>query len=121
MMEFTGERVVPGQTGPDLMNEHLARYCFAEALVGQKRVLDAGCGLAYGSARLARRAQDVFAIDNALEPLLHARAQYEPEAVRFVRGDVTSLPFPSGSFSLLSLRPAPPRPRRGAYPRRNDP
>ena len=101
MMEFTGERVVPGQTDPDLMNEHLARYCFAEALVGQKRVLDAGCGLAYGSARLARRAQDVFALDNALDPLSQVRAQYEPEGVRFVQGDVTSLPLPSGSFDIV--------------------
>ena len=94
MMEFTGERVVPGQTDPDLMNEHLARYCFAEALAGQKRVLDAGCGLAYGSARLARRAQDVFALDNAFDPLAQVRAQHESERVRFVQGDVTSLPFP---------------------------
>ncbi len=101
MMEFTGERVVPGQTDPDLMNEHLARYCFAEALAGQKRVLDAGCGLAYGSARLARRAQDVFALDNAFDPLAQVRAQHESERVRFVQGDVTSLPFPPGSFDIV--------------------
>ena len=101
MMEFTGERVIPGQTDPDLMNEHLARYCFAEALVGQKRVLDAGCGLAYGSARLARRAQDVFALDNTLGPLVQVRAEYEPDGVRFVQGDIASLPFPSGSFEIV--------------------
>ena len=101
MIEFTGERVVPGQTNPDLMNEHLARYCFAEALVGQKRVLDAGCGLAYGSARLARRAQDVFALDNAFDPLRQVRGQYEPEGVRFAQGDVSSLPFRSGSFDVV--------------------
>ena len=101
MMEFTGERVIPGQTDPDLMNEHLARYCFAEALVGQKRVLDAGCGLAYGSARLARRAQDVFALDNTVGPLAQVRAEYEPDGVRFVQGDIASLPFPSGSFEIV--------------------
>ena len=101
MIEFTGERVVPGQTDSDLMNEHLARYCFAEALVGQKRVLDAGCGLAYGSARLARRAQDVFALDNAFDPLRQVRGQYETAGVRFAQGDVTSLPFRSGSFDVV--------------------
>jgi len=101
MIEFTGERVVPGQTDPDLMNEHLARYCFAEALVGQKRVLDAGCGLAYGSARLARRAEEVFALDNAFDPLREVREQYEPAGVRFAQGDVTSLPFRSGSFDVV--------------------
>jgi SAM-dependent methyltransferase len=101
MIEFTGERVVPGQTDPDLMNEHLARYCFAEALAGQKRVLDAGCGLAYGSARLARRAEEVFALDNAFDPLREVRGQYEPAGVRFAQGDVTSLPFRSGSFDVV--------------------
>ena len=30
MAEFTGERVIPGQVNPDLMNEHLARYAFAD-------------------------------------------------------------------------------------------
>ena len=64
-MEFTGERVVPGQTDVDLMNEHLARYGFAESLVAGKRVLDAGCGVGYGSARLARSADRVVGLDNA--------------------------------------------------------
>ena len=64
-MEFTGERVVPGQTDVDLMNEHLARYGFAESLVAGKRVLDAGCGVGYGSARLARSPDRVVGLDNA--------------------------------------------------------
>ncbi len=28
-MEFTGERVIPGEVDPDLWNEHLSRYAFA--------------------------------------------------------------------------------------------
>ena len=34
-MEFTGERVIPGQVDPDLWNEHLSRYAFA-ALFAQR-------------------------------------------------------------------------------------
>ena len=53
-VEFTGERVIPGQVDADLLNEHLARYAFAARLARGKRVLDAGCGAGYGAAELAR-------------------------------------------------------------------
>ena len=47
------------------------------------------------------RAQDVFALDNTLGPLAQVRAEYEPDGVRFVQGDITSFPFPSGSFEIV--------------------
>jgi SAM-dependent methyltransferase len=61
-MEFTGERVVPGQVDADLWNEHVARYAFASRICarlleengGGLRVLDAGCGSGYGAAVLAQ-------------------------------------------------------------------
>ena len=46
----SGERLVPEASDPDLRNEHVARYRFAELLSRGKRVLDAGCGVGYGSA-----------------------------------------------------------------------
>jgi SAM-dependent methyltransferase len=99
-MEFTGERVVPGQTDPDLMNEHLARYAFAERLVGSKRVLDAGCGIPYGAALLARSAAQVFALDNSQEPLREGRANY-PGNVCYLQGDCASLPLAAGSVDVV--------------------
>ena len=58
-LEFTGERLVPGQVDQDLFNEHLARYAFAARLARGKRVLDIACGAGYGSAELARSAASV--------------------------------------------------------------
>ncbi len=79
-MEFTGERVIPGRTDPDLMNEHLARYRFAEALVRGKRVLDAGCGVGYGSKLLSGPAEAVgVSLDSSATRL---RREFE-EGVRF--------------------------------------
>jgi SAM-dependent methyltransferase len=101
LMEFTGERVVPGQTDPDLMNEHLARYAFAERLVGSKRVLDAGCGIAYGASFLARSADRVFALDNSLEPLLEGRAKYAGANIGYLQGDCTRLPLADGSVDVV--------------------
>jgi SAM-dependent methyltransferase len=100
-MEFTGERVIPGQTDPDLLNEHLARYAFAEALVRSKRVLDAGCGVPYGSLRLAKQAAAVFALDSAREPLAEARGEYASPKVHAVQGDCTRLPFVSGAMDAV--------------------
>ena len=100
-MEFTGERVVPDQTDVDLMNEHLARYGFAESLVAGKRVLDAGCGVGYGSARLARSADRVVGLDNAREPLLATQLEYGDCDVRLAEGDCRGLPFANASFDVV--------------------
>ena len=100
-MEFTGERAIPGQTDPDLMNEHWARYAFAEALVGSKRVLDAGCGVGYGAARLAEVAAEVVALDQARDPLTAGGKQYSHPRLRFVQGDCTRFPFADSSLDAV--------------------
>jgi len=100
-MEFTGERVVPGRTDIDLMNEHAARYAFAARLVGGERVLDLGCGVGYGAARLASEAWAVVALDNALAPLRHGSGEFHPPEVHYVQGDCRGLPFPDASFDSV--------------------
>jgi len=99
--QFTGERVIPGEVDVDLLNEHLARYSFAARLCRGKRVLDAGCGVGYGAARLATQARRVIGIEIAPEALAMARERYALPALEFLRGDCRSLPFASGSFDLV--------------------
>lgn len=101
MAEFTGERVIPGQVDPDLMNEHLARYAFAARLARGKRVLDAGCGAGYGSAELARTAAGVLGVDQSEEAVAFAREHYRLPNLNFVCGSVGALPHPSASFDLV--------------------
>ncbi len=100
-MEFTGERVIPGKTDPDLLNEHVARYRFAEALVSGRRALDAGCGAGYGSAILARAAARVYALDNSGEALSLARAEHAADNIRYVRGDCSRLPLLDASLDAV--------------------
>ena len=100
MIEFTGERVIPGRVPADLLNEHLGRYAFAEAAVAGKCVLDAGCGVGYGSARLAALADTVYALDNAAEAVRNGHAEY-PD-VRFIRGDCARLPFGDNSLDVVA-------------------
>jgi SAM-dependent methyltransferase len=99
MVEFTGERVVPGQVEPDLWNEHLARYVFAARFAAGRRVLDAGCGTGYGSAELARAAASVIGLDLSGEAIEWARRHYAAPA--FLNGSCAMLPFPAGAFDLV--------------------
>lgn len=101
MLEFTGERVIPGLVEPDLWNEHLARYLFAARLAGGKRVLDLACGTGYGAAELARSASHVFALDIAAEALNYARAHYQRPNLHFAQADCRQAPLPDSSFDLI--------------------
>lgn len=91
--------MIPGRVAPDLLNEHLGRYSFAETLVKGKSVLDAGCGVGYGSARLAALSDQVYALDNAAEAVCSGRAQY-PQA-RFIQGDCSRLPFRDSALDTV--------------------
>ena len=100
MMEFTGERVVPGQVDPDLWNEHFSRYVFASRLARRRRVLDAGCGSGYGAAELARAAVQVVGTDLSAEAVAYARRRYGAPNLEFVQADCARLPFRDGAFDL---------------------
>jgi SAM-dependent methyltransferase len=101
LTEFTGERAIPGEVDPDLLNEHVARYLFAARLARGKRVLDAGCGAGYGSAELARTAQSVAGLDFAPEAVDFARAHYQLPNLFFERASCAALPHPGGAFDLV--------------------
>jgi ubiquinone/menaquinone biosynthesis C-methylase UbiE len=101
LVEFTGERVIPGQVNDDLWSEHVARYAFARRYAQGKRVLDAGCGTGYGSAELAQAAAEVTGVDISTEAIEYANANYKIPALRFVEASCTAIPLPDASFDLV--------------------
>lgn len=101
MIEFTGERVLPGQVDPDLWNEHLARYAFAARLSRKRRVLDAGCGNGYGSAELARVASRVAGVDISAEAITFAAANYTAPNLNYLQSSCAALPFADRTFDLI--------------------
>lgn len=100
-LEFTGERIVPGQVDPDLFHEHMARYAFACRLARHKRVLDAACGSGYGSAALAAHAGFVAALDISLEAVEAARYAYARPNLAFLAARAEQIPFPDATFDLI--------------------
>jgi ubiquinone/menaquinone biosynthesis C-methylase UbiE len=102
VIEFTGERVVPGQVDADLWAEHLSRYAFASRWSAGSRVLDIGCGTGYGTAELAAQARHAIGIDVSPEAINHARSAYRLPKLRFIRASATALPFADASFNLVT-------------------
>jgi ubiquinone/menaquinone biosynthesis C-methylase UbiE len=101
LVEFTGERVIPGQVNDDLWSEHLARYAFASRFAEGKRILDAGCGTGYGSAELAQSALQVTGLDIAPEAVEYARATYPIPNLHFLVASCVATPLRPNSFELV--------------------
>lgn len=101
MVEFTGERVIPGQVNDDLWSEHVARYAFARKFADGKRVLDAGCGTGYGSAELAQSAAAVTGVDISTEAIEYASSSYPIPGLRFLTSSCLAIPAEPGSFDLV--------------------
>lgn len=100
-MEFTGERLVLGQTDKELEIEHVNRYKFAQQFVTKKRVLDAACGTGYGTQLLAQYAVSAVGVDISEEAIEYACEQYQSDKIDFYVASVEKLPFPDASFDVV--------------------
>src|SRR5215218_3997559 len=96
------ERFDPVQMGGDLVEaEHRARYAWAAPAAAGKRVLDAGCGLGYGSAVLSDAgAASVVGVDVA-EGVVEVARERVPDGVELHVGDVAALDFADGEFDVV--------------------
>ena len=106
-LEPTGERMVEEHYTGSLADHvihlmHIATYDFAEEFCAGRRVLDYGCGSGYGSARIARIAQQVQAVDVAEDAVAYAREKYPADNLQFSAIDPGKpLPFGDDSFDTV--------------------
>jgi ubiquinone/menaquinone biosynthesis C-methylase UbiE len=70
----------------------LLHYLAIAAELGAGSVLDVGCGTGNGACMFAERGFEVIGLDPAWASLEAARARPSAERVRWVHGDVRSLP-----------------------------
>jgi 2-polyprenyl-3-methyl-5-hydroxy-6-metoxy-1,4-benzoquinol methylase len=96
------ERFVPIQMQGRLIEaEHLARYRWAARVASGGRIIDAGCGLAYGTKMLAESgADEVIGVDLARAVLDSVRGDM-PDNVRLEVGDIRQLPYETDRFDTV--------------------
>ncbi|MGZ4249698.1 MAG: methyltransferase domain-containing protein [Solirubrobacteraceae bacterium] len=99
--EPTGERFIPELMSGELIDaEHQTRYRFSLPHVRGCRVLDAGCGVGWGSALLVEAgASEVVGVD--LDPEAVEDARRRVPAATFAVGDLMDLPFDDDSFDVV--------------------
>jgi 2-polyprenyl-3-methyl-5-hydroxy-6-metoxy-1,4-benzoquinol methylase len=93
-LEFTGERLIPEiNKGAAFFYEHLVRYLFTSQFVKEKIVLDAGCGVGYGSSILAKygKAKKIYAVDISKETIDYAKVKYLHKTIKFSIDNIEKL------------------------------
>jgi 2-polyprenyl-3-methyl-5-hydroxy-6-metoxy-1,4-benzoquinol methylase len=104
-LELTGERTLPDVPAENYWyRRHLAVYEWIGARVIGKRVLDMACGEGYGSAVLARGAENVVGVDANPEAFEHARARYTVQNLHFERGMVENHGEPESYDAVVFLQ-----------------
>jgi SAM-dependent methyltransferase len=100
--EPTGERFDPPfMQGHIIEAEHFARYAWASQFASGRRVLDAACGMAYGTAMLAAAgATEVVGVDLDESVIAKVRAA-APPATSFEVADLRKLPFGDDEFDFV--------------------
>jgi 2-polyprenyl-3-methyl-5-hydroxy-6-metoxy-1,4-benzoquinol methylase len=101
MIEATGERFIPELMGGQLIEaEHVVRYALGARLCAGKQVLDAGCGVGWGTLLLLESgAAAASGIDIAPDAVEDARGRVPGADIR--QGDLADLPWPDASFDLV--------------------
>jgi len=95
------ERFVPETMGGLIQAEHEGRYRWAATVVAGREVLDAGCGVGYGTEMLAEAgASRVVGLD--VSPEAVEDAVFRAGAIgQFEVGDLERMPFSPGSFDVV--------------------
>jgi SAM-dependent methyltransferase len=95
------ERIVPDESEPGIVALHLKRYEFARPYCAGADVLDAGCGVGYGTAVLAEEAGRVVGVDLSQQAIGYARRRYARTNVEFLVSDVAALPLSDDTFDAV--------------------
>jgi len=104
---FDAERAIPDEMRETwvlrtTLADHLRRYRLARRYVVGRRVLDAACGVGYGSAILQRAGSRlVVGVDYKFEALRYAQRRYGGPGVCFVQADLDRFEWPSGAFETV--------------------
>ena len=94
----------PRPDGPDQATflHHLARYMFAvEQMYGNEAVLDAGCGVGYGTHLLSKKARLAVGMDYSPLAIAYAHEHYNGPNLSYAVMDAQRIALACDSFDLI--------------------
>lgn len=107
---------MPDETPPGPLAIHEKRYYFARPYCRGKRVLDAACGVGYGTALLAEEARHVVGLDLSEDAIGYARKRYSAANIEFGVADLLDPQLEAASFDVVvSFETIEHVPDRNAY------
>lgn len=78
-------------------------YEFAQSYIKGKRVLDVGCGNAYGTAIMAGFAKEIVGLDYDLDTITINRTTYNDiPNISFEQAAIPPIPYKDGSFEVIT-------------------
>ena len=80
---------------------HIKAYDFVAPFCKNKMVLDIGCFIGYGEARIFSQAKEIIAIDSDDKALEFARRNRRISNVKFEKVDARGLPFSNETFDIV--------------------
>ncbi|NOY57643.1 MAG: class I SAM-dependent methyltransferase, partial [Calditrichaeota bacterium] len=80
---------------------YIALYQFATQFCKEKTVLDAACGLGYGSYLLAQNAEKVTGIEIIASNIDFSLQNYQKDNLIFLVADATAMNFRDGQFDVV--------------------
>jgi len=95
------ERIIPEEIFGGSLAAHLKRYDFVKQFCANKVVLDAACGVGYGSYYFAEVAKEVIGVDISEESIIYAKEHYQRENIQFKPMDVHNLEFCDKYFDVV--------------------
>ncbi len=100
-IEGATERIDPDREPPGILSIHLKRYEFALSYCKGKQVLDAACGVGYGTNHLAQVASSIVGIDINPEAIAYGRARFESDRLNFQIANVMETGFLNAQFDVI--------------------
>jgi len=102
-MQRRGERQFP-LTLDQIKGAHLNRYVWARDIVSDRDdVIDAGCGVGYGSTVLAERVASVVGMDVSLETVSLAKHYWKHPKVRFLHRELHGFTSAASFSSVVAF------------------
>jgi len=87
-MDSTERQIAPTRAG--IRRDHVARYEFvAKKLTGNPTVIDACCGVGYGTQLLAEAGCNTVGIEKDAEAVAYAKEHYSHDLAQYICGDLT--------------------------------